>query len=952
MGAPPVPLDTTGGRADGARSRAVFQAFAEYAAAEGAASGGFHHQNYVVPLSEPVARLLGREPGVPVTVRVRRAGALPVVIRTWQNEPAILRAVSRLLPNVPECLAEGDGFAIHSHVDGVPLSSVCGDGKPVDGLLTRALAGLLAETAQVRSSATLPPLPSLWPRNYTDSQGFLQALARMADLQIRQPNWAVFGGLFAALGVPEDALVRLAERVPAMARRPYSLLHTDLHRDNVIMSYGGDPPLVRVDWELASYGDPLHDLATHLVRMRYPDHQEKEVVDAWACAMQAVRPAAVNGVARDLPHYLAFERAQSVYPDVMRAARSLQDSFDQKSLDEATARVHRALELAAEPLRLGQVPGEREIEGILHRWRAGRGGRVTRAIDWKPDGRVSEHPDFPHPAVEGALLLEGAAPAEQVFKGTAHLNTVVWAPGTTFPVVVRRKVADARRLESSFLSEHAVLRAIGSPGGGGRAQDPGAGSHSGNRAYSGTASRSTPTRVRATPAAGEIERPRVGPMRDIAATIQPEQDDLVRAALTDSVCVQGAPGTGKTAVGLHRAAYLLYTHPKRLQRAGLLILGPNRTFLTYIAEVLPSLGETGVRQSTLLDEIARHPVTGTDPLRTAAVKHDPRMAEVLRRALYERASTDGAADLVVPDGSYRWRVTAAELADLVAQVRAEEPPYAVGRERVRTRVVRRLRDRAERRSGVLPASWGAPRRALPAADRATRRGVAEGPARGDPRRTPHRRRGAGPCGGRPAGPGRAGGTAVVPPAALVQVGPLVGRRPGPARRTRRSRRTPRGLRPPRRGRGAGPVADGVPGHRPPGRVRLPDRPRRPRPGHHPVGRPRLVRPAAPPRPAGRGRGAADHRVPGAGGRAGAGQPAARPPRRRRARSPLPAHGRELTLRPTEDLLGTTVDRPCAPPSPGRARSAWSRPTRTPTGCGRRSTGPASTRPAPTRPAPG
>jgi DNA helicase IV len=205
--------------------------------------------------------------------------------------------------------------------------------------------------------------------------------------------------------------------------------------------------------------------------------------------------------------------------------------------------------------------------------------------------------------------------------------------------------------------------------------------------------------------AREIERPRVGPMRDIAATIQPEQDDLVRAPLSASVCVQGAPGTGKTAVGLHRAAYLLYTHPKRLQRSGLLILGPNRTFLHYIAEVLPALGESGVRQSTLLDEIARHPVTGTDPVPTATVKHDPRMAEVLRRALYARVTTDGVGDLAVPDGSYRWRVPAGELAAIVARVRAEEPPYAVGRERVRTRLVRRLRERAERRSGTLPASW-------------------------------------------------------------------------------------------------------------------------------------------------------------------------------------------------------------------------------------------------------
>ncbi|MGW3168945.1 HelD family protein [Streptomyces sp. NPDC001153] len=205
--------------------------------------------------------------------------------------------------------------------------------------------------------------------------------------------------------------------------------------------------------------------------------------------------------------------------------------------------------------------------------------------------------------------------------------------------------------------------------------------------------------------AREIERPRVGPMRDIAATIQPEQDDLVRAALADSVCVQGAPGTGKTAVGLHRAAYLLYTHPKRLQRAGLLILGPNRTFLHYIAEVLPSLGETGVRQSTLLEEIARHPVTGTDPADTAALKHDARMAEVLRRALYGRVTSDGVTDLAVKDGSSRWRVPAGELAAILEVVRTEEPPYAIGRERVRTRVVQRLRERAERRSGVLPASW-------------------------------------------------------------------------------------------------------------------------------------------------------------------------------------------------------------------------------------------------------
>ncbi|MEV7374994.1 AAA family ATPase [Streptomyces sp. NPDC090301] len=204
---------------------------------------------------------------------------------------------------------------------------------------------------------------------------------------------------------------------------------------------------------------------------------------------------------------------------------------------------------------------------------------------------------------------------------------------------------------------------------------------------------------------GEIERPRVGPMRDIAATIQPEQDELVRSDPAASLCVQGAPGTGKTAVGLHRAAYLLYTHPQRIRRSGLLVLGPHRAFLSYISEVLPSLGETGVRQATLDDEIARHPVRAQDGEAAARVKHDARMADVLRRALYGRVDPAPAADLAVPDGSYHWRLPAAQLAAIVADVRDEAPPYATGRERVRARIVRALQLRAERRSGPMGAAW-------------------------------------------------------------------------------------------------------------------------------------------------------------------------------------------------------------------------------------------------------
>ncbi len=87
--------------------------------------------------------------------------------------------------------------------------------------------------------------------------------------------------------------------------------------------------------------------------------------------------------------------------------------------------------------------------------------------------------------------------------------------------------------------------------------------------------------------AAEIERPRIGPMRDIVATIQPEQDDLIRAPLDETIVVQGGPGTGKTAVGLHRIAYLLYEHRERLERDGVLMVGPSAAYLAFVHDVLP-----------------------------------------------------------------------------------------------------------------------------------------------------------------------------------------------------------------------------------------------------------------------------------------------------------------------------------------------------------------------------
>ncbi|HET8560612.1 MAG TPA: AAA family ATPase [Marmoricola sp.] len=184
----------------------------------------------------------------------------------------------------------------------------------------------------------------------------------------------------------------------------------------------------------------------------------------------------------------------------------------------------------------------------------------------------------------------------------------------------------------------------------------------------------------------EIERPRVGPMRDIVATIQPEQDVIVRADLTRSVCVQGAPGTGKTAVGLHRAAYLLYAHRDQLSRQGVLVVGPNASFLRYIGDVLPALGEIDARQTTLEELVvstlvALHPraaLRRSDPADVATLKGDERMATVLANALWSGLATP-AEGLVVPRGASRWRVPAWQAAEIVAALRARGVRYGAAR---------------------------------------------------------------------------------------------------------------------------------------------------------------------------------------------------------------------------------------------------------------------------------
>jgi DNA helicase IV len=195
----------------------------------------------------------------------------------------------------------------------------------------------------------------------------------------------------------------------------------------------------------------------------------------------------------------------------------------------------------------------------------------------------------------------------------------------------------------------------------------------------------------------EIERPRTGPMRDIVATIQPEQDNIVRAGLNQSLCVQGAPGTGKTAIGLHRAAYLLYAYRDQLARSGVLVVGPNDSFLSYIADVLPALGEIDAVQTTVTSLACQAngvAVRGLDSVPAALIKGDPRMAQVVHRAVWSHLGTP-TFPLVVPRGAYQWRVGAYLAAQVVDELRQRGVRYGAGRAMLSQRLAHQVLLRME-----------------------------------------------------------------------------------------------------------------------------------------------------------------------------------------------------------------------------------------------------------------
>ncbi len=195
---------------------------------------------------------------------------------------------------------------------------------------------------------------------------------------------------------------------------------------------------------------------------------------------------------------------------------------------------------------------------------------------------------------------------------------------------------------------------------------------------------------------------RTGRMADIVATIQAEQDRVIRSDLAGALVVQGGPGTGKTAVALHRAAYLLYTHRERLARSGVLLVGPNPLFLRYIEQVLPSLGETGVVMSSaaeLFPGVSAVEEPGPEASAVTAIKGDLRMARVLDRAVRERQRVPDAPRKLVVEGT-TLELTPERVAAARGRARRTRKPHNLAREGF-------LRDLLEQLAGDLARAIGA-----------------------------------------------------------------------------------------------------------------------------------------------------------------------------------------------------------------------------------------------------
>ncbi|MEV6016312.1 aminoglycoside phosphotransferase family protein [Streptomyces sp. NPDC051997] len=326
---------------------------------------GYHHETYVCPLpggtgkGEP-ARWKCREP---------RPGLLWFDRRCFASEEQLLRALDGRIDGIPDLIQVGP-TDLQRFIEGKTLGALHASGSEVPPHLTGQIVSLFGQLARVRSgSLTVDRTCTSADRSSEgDTDGFLERLILFTQKRVYQRNMPEFEGLFRALRLYDISFEHLRKHASGLTDRPFRLLHADLHRENFVVD--GEERLWTIDWELAMFGDPLYDLATHLYLMRYPADQEGLMAEQWSEAVESAAPGGSAGWETDLPKLLAYKRAQSVFTDVIRTALSLRQerTVDEGLLAQAGDRLQKVLGAGAEPLGMSEVPTVERVTAALGEW--------------------------------------------------------------------------------------------------------------------------------------------------------------------------------------------------------------------------------------------------------------------------------------------------------------------------------------------------------------------------------------------------------------------------------------------------------------------------------------------------------------------------------------------------------------------------------------------------------
>ncbi len=279
-------------------------------------SSGFYNRNLAVRL--PSGRVL---------VRVPLHAADAMDLRLWP-ETAVLRTVNAHQVAAPRLLLAADDpvIQVHEYVEGVLLDVLAPRGQAVPDRFIDDVTSLFATLADV-PFADVPALPADWPGD-GDCAGFAKRLVDITE-NVYRGFAPEFGALFAALGIPDDPLAAVRAELAELTSRPFRLVHADVHRKNVIMAERG---AVFLDWELALWGDPVYDLASHLHKMGYLPHERVQAIDRWG---QKCTGGLGAGWLADLDRYLRHEQVKSSIVDSVRYAKLVANADTPPSRVEA-----------------------------------------------------------------------------------------------------------------------------------------------------------------------------------------------------------------------------------------------------------------------------------------------------------------------------------------------------------------------------------------------------------------------------------------------------------------------------------------------------------------------------------------------------------------------------------------------------------------------------------------